>query len=500
MYHCCSGLMNCERPKGIGEHPKPVRLYLRPSINSKDLPSPRHFIITLTQMTIHSKLLFKFSLSILLLVTGTISWSENGVNWPQFRGGNANPAIADNPKLPEKWSTTENVQWVTDVPGWGWSSPVVWDDKVFLTTVDAAGNWEKPKEGLYNGRGREIPVDEVHAWIVYCFDLKTGDVLWRNKVKEGKPEVPRHPKNTYASETPATDGERVYFLFGDVGLYTFDLEGNHLWTYEIEAKETRNDWGTASSPIVYQGHVYVLYDNQEESWLAKFHGKTGKEVWKVYRDEISSWATPFIWENEIRTELVTNAKNRIRSYDLDGNLLWEMDGRMSWACIATPISECGLLYVNSGYFSDSHRPVYAIKPGARGDITLAENEESNDYVAWYHPLAGNYNTSPLIYKGIYYSILDRGSFEAYNPATGEQIYSQRKINDKERASFTCSPWAYNDKVFCLSEQGETYVIEAGTEFNLLYQNSLEEMVMSVPAILDDKILIRTVSKLYCIGE
>jgi len=460
----------------------------------------RDVFISTHIMDYHSKMLLKLFTPFLFLAVATMPLRADAKNWPQFRGGNANPAMADNPKLPDRWSTTENVKWVTNIPGWGWSSPVVWGDKVFLTTVDAAGNWEKPKEGLYNGRGRQVPVDEVHAWIVYCFNLNNGEVIWRHKVKEGKPEVPRHPKNTYATETPATDGERVYFLFGDVGLYSFDLEGNHLWTYEIDPQRTKSDYGAASSPIVYHGNVYVLYDNEGQSWLAKINGITGKEVWKMDRDEITSWATPFIWENEVRTELVTNAKNRIRSYDLDGNLLWEMDGRMSWACIATPIAAGGLLYVNSGYFTDSHRPVYAIKPGASGDITLAEDEESNDYVVWYHPLAGNYNTSPLFYKGMYYSILDRGSFEAYDPTTGEQIYSQRRINVKGRASFTCSPWAYNDKVFCLSEQGETYVVEAGTKFKLLHQNSLDEMVMSVPAILDDKLLIRTVSKLYCIGE
>ena len=318
-----------------------------------------------------------------------------GVNWPQFRGVNANPAIADNPNLPEKWSTTENVKWVVDIPGLGWSSPVVWGNRVFLTTVDAAGNWERPKPGLYKGLGRRVPVDEVHAWIVYCFDLNTGEVLWRRKVKEGKPMTPRHFKNTYASETPATDGERVYFPFGDVGLYAFDLDGNPVWTYEIMAQKTKNDWGPASSPIVYKGHVYLLYDNEEQSWITKLDAKTGKTIWKIDRDEVSSWATPYIWENEHRTELVTNAKNRIRSYDLDGKLLWEMDGRMSWACIATPMSAGGLLYVNSGYFSDKHRPVYAIKPGASGNITLAEGESSNEFVAWYQPLAGNYNTSPI---------------------------------------------------------------------------------------------------------
>jgi hypothetical protein len=429
-----------------------------------------------------------------------VTLSANAANWPQLRGTDANPQVKDNPNLPEKWSTTENVKWVADIPGLGWSSPVVWGDKVFLTTVDAAGNWEKPKEGLYNPVGRKIAVDEVHAWIVYCFDLNSGDVLWKHKVKEGKPVTIRHPKNTYASETPTTDGERVYFLFGDVGLFVFDMEGNQVWNYDIAPQKTLSNWGPAGSPIVYKGHVYLLYDNEETSWLAKLNAKSGETVWKVERDEVSSWATPYIWENEQRTEIVTNGKNRIRSYDLDGKLLWEMDGRMSWACIATPMSHDGLLFVNSGYFMDKHRPVYAIKPGASGDITLDEEETSNEFVAWYQPEAGNYNTSPVIYKGLYYSLLDRGKFEVYDPATGELVYSQKKIREKGRASFTSSPWAYNDKIFCLSEQGDTYVVEAGTEFKVLHQNSLGEMCMSSPAILDDKIVIRTISKLYCIGK
>ena len=421
-------------------------------------------------------------------------------NWPQFRGTAANPQVEDNPNLPEHWSTTENVAWVADIPGLGWSSPVVWGNKVFLTTVDAAGDWERPKSGLYNPRGRTVPLDIDHAWIVYCFDLDTGEKLWERRVHEGRPATSRHPKNTYASETPATDGEHVYFLFGDVGLFAFDMEGNEVWKYEIAPQETMSNWGPAGSPIVYDGKVIMIYDNMESSWIAAFDGKTGDIVWKTEREEVSSWATPYVWENEQRTEIVTNGRTKIRSYDLDGKVLWEMDGRMSWACIATPLSDGDMVYVNSGYFMDKHRPVYAIKAGAGGDITLGEDETSSEYVAWYQPQAGNYNTSPLIYRGQYYSLLDRGSFESYEPATGELIFTQKKVAETGRASFTVSPWAYNGKIFCLSEQGETYVLEAGPEFKLLHQNSLGEMCMSSPAILDDSVIIRTISKLYRIKK
>ena len=416
--------------------------------------------------------------------------------WPQFRGPAMNPAIADNPNLPDTWSTTENVEWVTDIPGLGWSSPVVWGDRVYLTTVDAAGNFERPKEGLYNGRGRPLPPDMEHGWIVYCLGLDSGDVLWKKQVLVAKPVVGRHPKNTYASETPVTDGERVYVLFGDVGLYCFDMDGNELWTQKIEPKKTQYDYGAAASPVVHDGKLIMIYDNQEDSYIAAYDAKTGDELWRTARDETMSWATPYIWGHDLRTEIVTTGKNRIRSYDLDGKLLWEMDGRMSWACIATPFAVDGMLYLNSGYFQDKHRPVYAIRPGATGDITMEGGQTSSDYVAWYQPEAGNYNTSPLVYRGLYYSVLDRGGFECYDALTGDQVYSQKKITDEGRASFTSSPWAYNGKVFCLSEQGDTYVVEAGREFKLLRKNSLDEMCMACPAIVGDRLLIRTVSKLY----
>ena len=424
----------------------------------------------------------------------------SGDDWPQFRGPTMNAAVADNPNLPETWSTTENVEWVTDIPGLGWSSPVVWGNKIFLTTVGATGDFERPKAGLYAPRGRSVPPDVEHSWYVYCIDLESGEVEWQRLINQEKPRFPRHPKNTYASETPATDGERVYVIFGDLGLFAFDMDGNEVWRQPFEYKKNMSDYGTASSPIVYDGQVIMIYDNSEASYIASFDAKTGEQNWRTERDEVSSWATPYVWENEHRTEIVTNGKNRVRSYDLSGKLLWDFDGQMSWACIATPFSSHGMVYVNSGYFGDKHRPVYAIRPGASGDLTLGDDEISNEYIAWYVPDAGNYNTSPLVYGDFYYSLLDLGFLECYSPVTGEQVYGRQKISTKGRANFTSSPWAYNGKVFCLSEQGETYVIKAGPEYELLHQNSLGEMCMSSPAIVGDRLIIRTISKLYSIKK
>ena len=291
--------------------------------------------------------------------------------WPQFRGPTMNAVVADNPALPERWSRTENVEWISDLPGIGWSSPIVWENRVFVTTVTAVGDFELPKPGLYAPRGRPEPPPIEHEWLVYCLDLETGDVVWRRSIQSGQPSFPRHMKNSYASETPVTDGERVYVRFGELGLYAFDMDGNEVWRLEIPDRETRSDWGSASSPVVHGDQLFIVYDNEEESWIAGINKHNGAELWRTTRDEVSSWATPFVWEHDLRTEIVTSAVNRIRSYDLSGTLLWEMNGRMSWAAIATPFASHGMVYVNSGYFRDEHRPAYAIRPGARGDMAPA---------------------------------------------------------------------------------------------------------------------------------
>jgi outer membrane protein assembly factor BamB len=420
------------------------------------------------------------------------------VNWPQFRGPGALNVVPDDPNLPETWSTTENVAWSTSIPGMAWASPIVWGNKVFLTSVINEGETEPPKKGLYFGGNRLEPPKTDHKWMVYAVDINNGKILWEKEAHKGVPEFPRHLKNSYGSETPATDGERVYAYFGNVGLFVYDLDGNPVWEKRWPVVKTRYGWGTAASPVVHKGRVYIVNDNDSESFVTALDAKTGKEIWTSKREEHSNWATPYIWENELRTELITPGTDKVRSYDLDGNLLWEFTG-MSSITIAVPFSKFGLLYISSGYVGDKHRPVYAIKPGAKGDISLKEGEVCNDHIVWYAPDTAPYNPTPVIYGDQYYVLLDRGFFASYDAKTGKEVYGKQRI-DPAAAAFTASPWAYNGKIFCLSEDGDTFVIKAGEDYEVIGKNSLEELCMSTPAIAQGKLLIRTGSKLYCIAK
>lgn len=422
--------------------------------------------------------------------------AENHGNWPRFRGPNADGVAADDARLPVTWSKTDNVKWVADVPGWGWSCPVVWGEQVFLTTVVSDVENATPKKGLYLGEGVRTPAQGVHHWQVYCFNLKTGKTLWQHEAYSGEPKVPRHPKSSYATETPTTDGKRLYVLFGDVGLYCYDLDGKPLWSHQIEPKKTFFDYGAAASPVVHAGQVVLLYDNQEASYLAALDAETGKERWRTEREESSTWATPFIWRNELRTEIVTCGKNKNRAYDLSGKLLWEFDGRMSNLVIPSPFAAQGMLYLTSGYVGDAQRPVYAVKPGAAGDISLKDDMTANEFIAWYQPKAGPYNPSPIVYGGHYYTLFDFGFLTCHDAQTGQEIYGKHRFPDSP--SFTASPWAYNGKLFFLSEDGATYVVQAGSDFKVLHTNALEELCLSTPAVSQGHLLIRTASKLYCI--
>jgi len=405
-------------------------------------------------------------------------------NWPQFRGPDSSGVAADDPRLPDRWSKTENVAWKAEIPGRGWSSPVVWGDSVFLTSVVSTAPEEPAKKGLYFGGNRPAPPTVEHRWMVYGVDFKGGKILWEREVHQGVPQSARHLKNSYASETPATDGEHVYAYFGNVGVFCFDFKGKLLWSQRYGPVSTRYGWGTAASPVLYRGRLYIVSDNDDKSFLAALDAKTGREIWRAGRDEKSNWSTPYVWEHDGKAEIVTNGTGRIRSYDLDGKLLWD-EGGGSDIVIPTPFSRFGLLYVTSGYVGDQKRPVYALQPGGK--------------MAWSLPQAGPYNPSPIIYGDYYYTLLDRGFFTCHEARTGKEVYGRQRI-DPEAAAFTASPWAYNNRIFALSEDGDTYVIQAGPEFKVLGKNSLDEMSMATPAIAGGSLILRTASRLYRIAR
>jgi outer membrane protein assembly factor BamB len=418
-------------------------------------------------------------------------------NWPQFRGPRA--GVVEDEVLPVTWSTTEHVAWTAEIPGRGWSSPVVWGDRVFVATAVAEGGDETPRKGLYLGGNRDTPSDKVHRWKLYCIDFNTGRILWDAVAHEGLPRYATHAKNSYASETPVTDGERVYAYFGNVaGLFCYDFEGHLVWSKKWDATKTRYSWGPAASPVLYKDRIYIVSDNEEQSFLAAFDTKTGEQVWRVERDEKTNWATPCIWENDQRTELVTSGTGKVRSYDLTGKPLWELPGTTTIA-IPTPFAADGLLYVTGGFIADPARPLYAIRPGAAGDIALKDGQSSNEFIAWRQEKAGPYNPTPIAYQGYVYVLYDRGLLSCFEAKTGREIYTGVRISAGANA-FSASPWANNGKLFCLSEDGDTFVIQAGPEFKLLGCNKLEEMSLATPAAVRGSLIVRTLSKLYCIRE
>lgn len=431
------------------------------------------------------------------LLTAALFGEGVDAPWPQFRGPQSGGIVADDPALPDRWSATENVLWKMDIPGTGWSSPVVAGNRVFVTTVIPSAAQEAPKRGLYFGGERKAPSDE-HRWVVYAVDFNTGKVAWEREVFRGVPPLSRHLKNSYASETPATDGERVYAYFGNVGLFVLDMNGKPLWSKRFDPVKTRYGWGTAASPVLDRGRIYLVNDNDDHSFLTAIDKKTGETIWKVDREEASNWSTPFIWESGKRTEIVTTGTRRVRSYDLDGKVLWELSG-MSSIVIPTPFTRHGLLYIASGYVGDQSRPVYAIRPGATGNISLGAGETGNAFVAWSLPQGAPYNPSPLVYGDYYYTLLDRGFVTAHDAKTGREVYGKQRL-DPAAGAFTSSPWAYNGKLFLLSEDGDTFVVAAGPEYKLLWKNSLDEMCMATPAIARGSLVIRTSGKLYRIGR
>ncbi len=417
-------------------------------------------------------------------------------NWPLFRGPNG-AGLGFHPNLPHKWSASENVAWKTELPGRSWSSPIVWGHRIFVTAVVNSGDSEPPKKGLYFGGDRPEPPKSEHHWKVFCLELTTGKVLWEKTAHRGAPETPIHLKSSYGAETPVTDGERVYALFGGVGLFAYSLDGKEAWSKRLPPRKTRHGWGSAASPVLHGNRLFIVDDNDESSQLFALNTKTGEQLWRVDRDEKSNWATPFIWEAGTRAEVITPGTNAVRSYGLDGQLQWFLSG-MSTIAIPTPLTGEGLLFVTSGYVGDKFRPLYAIRPGAQGDISLKTGETNNASIAWSDPVGGPYNPSPLYYEGRLYILFDRGLLTCRDAKSGKVFYDRERLPNG--FAFTSSPWAAGGRIFFLNEDGLCFVVRAGDKFEVLHTNKLsdDDMCMATPAIAGDRLLLRTAARLYCI--
>jgi outer membrane protein assembly factor BamB len=423
-------------------------------------------------------------------------------HWPSFRGPEA-AGIAERQNLPDDWSpaTGTNILWRTTIPGLAHSSPVVWGDVLFVTSAISSRPNATFKPGLY-GDGDASEDRSTHRWMLYAIDKRTGQIRWERTAAQGEPRNKRHIKSTYASSSPATNGRIVVAWFGSEGIHAFDFNGGLRWSVDIGRVDMgaydipSYEWGPASSPIIWNGLVIVQCDTQTDSFMLALSAETGETVWKTDRQELPSWGTPTIVETTAGPELVTNASNFVRGYDpKSGRELWRLGGS-SKLTAPTPIFANGLHIVASGRAPE--RPVFAVRPGARGDVTLAAGATANTYVAWSKTGRGSYMPTPLAYRGILYVLGNNGVFDTYDISSGKEIYRERL--PLVGSGYSASPVAADGKIYLSNEDGEMLVIEAGATFKHLATNSMGETLMATPALSQGVMYVRGSHTLFAIGK
>ena len=439
-------------------------------------------------------------ISLIVIVTSSISAAAQ--NWPQFRGPSASGVVEGRPAA-SSWDATKavNTRWKTGIPGLSHSSPVVWRKKVFVITAVSSAAKDETRYGLY-GDVDPVKDDPKHIWKVYALDRDTGKILWERIASEGQPKVKRHPKSTHADSTPVTDGKYLVVLFGSEGLYAYDLNGKLLWKTDLGILDSGwfydpdYQWEHGSSPIIYNDLVIVQADIQKNSFIAAYNLRTGKLAWKTDRDEISSWGTPTVYVGKTRAELITNGSRAIRGYDpATGKELWRLTPN-SEITAPTPVVAHDLIFVTSGY--RPVQPIYAIRLGASGDITLKDGKESSDFIAWSKSRGGPYMPTPVVYGDLLYTLSNQGVLTAYIAKTGERIYQER-LGGKGGA-FSASPVASDGKIYLASEDGEIFVVKAGPKYELLATNPVGEVMMATPAISEGLVIVRAHNHVFAFGQ
>jgi outer membrane protein assembly factor BamB len=417
--------------------------------------------------------------------------------WPQFRGPLAS-GRADGAGLPDTWSAADgrNIAWRAPIPGLAHSSPIVWGDRVFVTTAISSRKDATFKPGLY-GEGTASEDVTVQKWNVLALDRATGRVLWERTAYEGVPKEKRHIKATYANATPATDGKVVVAFFGSQGVYAYDMDGRPKWRRDLGRLNAgaydlpEYEWGTASSPVIWRDLVILQADQQEGSFVTALRLADGSTAWKTTRDELPSWATPGVSPDG---ELVTNSPKFIRGHDAaTGKELWRL-GRSSNITAPTPLFEEGLIVVGSGRRPNA--PLFVLKPGARGDITLAEGATSGGPVVWTREGAGPYMPTPIVYGGLVYVLKNQGILTAWDLRTGEKKYEERLPGVV--SGFSASPVAADGKLYLSSEDGDVHVVRAGPRFEVIGVNRMDEAIMATPAIAGGLMLVRGEKTLFAV--
>lgn len=438
----------------------------------------------------------------LLLVSTFSAHAPAEDNWPSFRGQYAS-GVADNQNLPERWDGRKGtgVKWKTKIPGLAHSSPVVWGDRVYVTTAVSSRGDDKFRHGLY-GDGDASDDRSPQQWKLYALERRTGKIVWERTAYEGPPREKRHIKASYANSTPATDGRHVVAFFGSQGLYVYDTKGRLVWKKDLGVLNAGAydlpdyEWGTASSPVIYKNTVILQCDAQKDSFLLAADLKTGKTVWRVSRDELPSWGTPTVYPGKERAELVTNASNFIRGYDPEtGKEIWRLGGS-SKITAPTPVFADGLIVVASGRRPEA--PIFVIRAGASGDITLDKGQSSNRPVAWSKQARGSYMPTPLIYRGHLYVLSNQGVLDCYDLKTGAEVYRQRIPH--QGGGFSASPVASDGRLYLSAEDGDVFVVKAGPQFELLATNPVGELLMATPAVASGMMFVRAQHHVFAIGR
>ncbi len=421
--------------------------------------------------------------------------------WPSFRGPRAS-GVADGQALPERWSGVDgtNIRWRTAIPGLAHSSPIVWGERVFVTSAISADRDATFRPGLY-GAGTASDDRSAQRLMVYALDARTGEIQWEAVAAEGRPRDARHIKNTYASATPATDGRYVVALFGSQGLHAFDVDGRRVWTKDLGRLDTgaydvpQLEWGPASSPIIAGDLVIVQCDTQGESFLLAVDVRTGDTVWRTRRDELPSWGTPTVYDSPSGAALVTNGSNFIRGYDLrTGRERWRLGGS-SRITAPTPVVAGGLLIVASGRAPEA--PIFAVRRTASGDITLGGRQASSPAVAWRHQRRGPYMPTPIVYQGRLYALHDAGILDAYDVETGTESYRRRIPH--AGFGFSASPVAADGRIYLSGEDGVIFTVRAGPRFELVAANDMGEPLMATPALAGGMLYVRGARHLFAVA-
>jgi outer membrane protein assembly factor BamB len=437
-----------------------------------------------------------------LLLLGLIAAIDlSAGNWPQFRGPNASGLDTTAP-VPTKWDVEqgENIRWRAPIPGLAHSSPIIWDDRVYVTTATRAGTADL-KVGLY-GDIASANDQDPHQWRLLALDKATGKILWDKLGQEATPRVKRHTKASHCSSSPATDGQHIVAIFGSEGLFCFDRNGQLIWKKDLGPMDSgyyqvpTAQWGFASSPVIHDGKVIVLCDVQTNSFLAAFDLADGKELWRTSRKDVPTWGTPAVAKGSGQTQIVVNGWHHTGAYDFaNGKEVWKLDGGGDIP-VPTPIVANGLIYLTSAH--GRSRPMRAIRLEASGDITPSEVGATNASIAWAHARQGNYMQTPIVVGDHLFGCFDNGVLTCFDAKTGAISYGERLGSGSE--GFTASPVSDGRHLFFTSELGSVYVVPADGKFSVVATNKLGETCMASPAISGGTVFFRTREQLVAVGK